>query len=279
MLSSAFVVVSMSSWVADDFVSGLSENQTLIRDYGWEIPLSILSYDSVSWWMPAAHAARVQRAGYATQLLAPGANWLEGLPDYLTHRSIFAGTVHAFRNSPPTHNIFIKPAEAKIDGFEAAWRTPREALAVIDMVKLPDDAFLQWTPKLLQLNHEHRFYVLDRQVLTGSAYLVDGITYYDGAVSHLSQDAEYFAQKAVNMITQQPAAYTLDVGYDELSQSWVVIEGNPAWCSGLYGADPHLALLTIERSCNPKERDLSFLWKADSSLVSSALKKVPLTLR
>lgn len=279
MSSSAFVVVSMSSWVADDFMPGLHEDQTLIRDYGWEIPQKILDYDSVLWWMPAAHAARVQQAGYAIQLLAPGAAWLTTLPESLTQRPIFYSDVRSFRLATPTQNIFIKPAEAKIDGFEAAWRTPDEALEIINNTNLPEDSFLQWTSRLLNLNHEHRFYVLDGKVLTGSAYLVDGMTYYDGAISPLSDAAEYFAQKSVDSITQQPAAYTLDVGYDEFSHSWVVIEGNPAWCSGLYGADPALALLVIERACNPLEKDVDFLWKPDASLVETSLKKVLLTVR
>lgn len=276
-MTDLFIVVSMKSWVAEDFMPGLNQ-RTMIKDWGWEIPAAVLDAQSVSWWMPAEHAARVQRAGFAKNLSAPGPNWLTTLDESLTGRSVFASTLVDFKKQPISQHVFIKPAEAKIDGFEAAWRSVSETLELCDSLNLPEDSFLQWTDTLMDVNHEYRFYVLDGKVKTGSQYLTDGITFYDGALDLKRSQAFEFAQHAADSIVDQPDAYTLDVGWNNLTSSWVVIEGNPAWCSGLYGCDPEAAIEVIERSCSALPND-NFLWQPDAFLKSKAERKVLLQVR
>lgn len=271
----AFVVVSMSSWVADDFQPGIT-NQKLIRNWGMDIPEHLSSYDSVSWWMPAAHAARLQRVEHAMELIAPGPYWLTQIPQSLTQRTVSSSTVEGFLSDAPTGEFFIKPAEAKIEGFEAAWRNFSQTSEIINKLKIPSGTFLQWSDRLIDINHEYRFFVLNDKVLTGSSYLVDGITHYDGADNSKWDEATDFAQYAVSSIKNQPAAYVIDVGIDITTNSWLVIEGNPAWCSGIYGSDPHKVISVIERACHLEDDDKSYLWNPDAFFKEKADFKVPL---
>lgn len=272
-----FVVVSMKSWVSEDFIPGLGTRK-LIKDWGWEVPKAVLNASTVSWWMPAEHAARVQRAGFAQNLIAPGSEWLCNLPESITGRSVFSSTVSELHKHPVDRHVFIKPAEAKIEGFEAAWRTFGQTTEICDELNIPENSMVQWTDTLMDLDNEYRFYILDGKVQAGSQYLTGGITYYDGAADEKNHEARKFAEYALDIIENQPEAYTLDVGWNKASSSWVVIEGNPAWCSGLYGCDPYLALETIERSCNPTIPN-DFLWVPDAFLVQKANKKILLPIR
>jgi hypothetical protein len=45
-----------------------------------------------------------------------------------------------------------------------------------------------------------------------------------------------------------PPAFVVDVGLVE-GRGWAVVEFNPAWCSGLLGADPAAVLGVLERAC------------------------------
>lgn len=271
----AFVVVSMSSWVADDFQPGVT-TQNLIRNWGMDIPEHLDAYDSVSWWMPAAHAARLQRVGHAKELTAPGPYWLTQIPQSLTQRKVSSATVEDFLSEAPRGGFFIKPAEAKVEGFEAAWRNYSQTCEIISNLKIPSGTFLQWSDKLIDINHEYRFFVLDGKIITGSSYLVDGLTHYDGADNSKFDEAAQYAQYAVSTIDSQPSAYVIDVGIDSATNSWLVIEGNPAWCSGIYGSDPEKVIRVIEKACHSAEDDKNYLWTPDAFLKEKAYFKVPL---
>ena len=52
-----------------------------------------------------------------------------------------------------------------------------------------------------------------------------------------------------------PPAFVVDVGLVE-GRGWAVVEFNPAWCSGLLGADPAAVLGVLERACRDKTDDL-----------------------
>jgi len=59
-----------------------------------------------------------------------------------------------------------------------------------------------------------------------------------------------------------PPAFVVDVGLVE-GLGWAVVEFNPAWCSGLLGADPAAVLGVLERAC----RDADALDAADAAWV------------
>jgi len=49
-----------------------------------------------------------------------------------------------------------------------------------------------------------------------------------------------------------PPAFVVDVGLVE-GRGWAVVEFNPAWCSGLLGADPAAVLGVLERACRDRD--------------------------
>lgn len=274
----AFVVVSYASWVATDFEPCIDSSQwKLIRDYGFDVPENLNAYEGVAWWMNAQHAARLQRVGVAKSLTAPGSGWLSSVPESLTGRKIYSSDLLEFLSWPSTYQCWVKPAEAKIDGFEAGWRSVADVWRISSELNIPADSSVQWTESLLDLNHEYRFYVLNGEIQTGSQYLVDGITFYDGADGSKMGEARAFADYATRVLgDNQPAAYTLDVGFDNISQRWILIEGNPAWCSGIYGSNPAKALTVIEHSCHMTLLNEKFKWIPDAYLKGIADRKIAL---
>jgi hypothetical protein len=45
----------------------------------------------------------------------------------------------------------------------------------------------------------------------------------------------------------------MDVGVID-DRGWAVVEFNPAWCSGVLGADPRRVLAVLERACHDTRR-------------------------
>ncbi len=62
---------------------------------------------------------------------------------------------------------------------------------------------------------------------------------------------------------QPPADGVRRLVLDGLPHGWAVVEFNPAWCSGLLGADPAAVLGVLERAC----RDVDGLDAADAAWV------------
>lgn len=291
-------VVSQRTWVAEE-LSG-TDLATVRQSYGLDIPEH---HPDDSWWMPAEQAARMLRSGVDLRLTAPGPKFLSSCvgPEFLGR------TVHTCRvknlkrsigwNHKTAEPIFAKPAEAKVETVPARiyWDDHFTERAV---AALPGDSWIQWTPTLLDLAVEYRFYVRSHRVVAGSLYLVtdpNGVqtTYYDGARSSVVTgcDARDFAREVVAELSgktgkraSQPDAYCLDVGWDRAQSRWVVVEANPAWCSAWYAATDPLrgrrdeVVKTILASCHGAE-DSRWSWRPDAYLIERAERQRPLPRR
>lgn len=270
------IITSMARWVYDDFVGGLGTqkndpNLIVNHDLGLDVPSDIS--DVYAWWMPAAHAARVSHAfpGQLT-LTAPGATWLDDVPQSLTGRTVATHTLADTLSHPWDGKLWTKPAEAKIEGFEAQLRTFEEF--VNDTDTLPDGTMVQTNDRFLSLNHEHRFYMVNGQPATGSPYLDNGVVWNDGIDWIHYEDALDFATHAGQLLgSHQPRSYILDVAWDFENNTWVVLEGNPTWCSGFYGSDIPSVLEAIHLSMIPDRR---WSWTPDPYLSQMAERKRPL---
>ncbi|MEU5208396.1 ATP-grasp domain-containing protein [Streptomyces sp. NPDC020742] len=168
------------------------------------------------------------------------ADWLAGLPRDLLRREIralplseaYALRRPAFVKSPNDKTI---RAMAYADGS----RLPGPDAVDPDTVVLVSD--------IVPFTVEHRLYVLDRQVCTGSRYAEDGLL----SPGPLAADAAAFgADVLARCGTTLPSAIVLDVGRTE--GRWAIIEANAAWASGRYTSDPDLALDTVLRSAGPE---------------------------
>ena len=276
MANKTLVVCSITNWIAQDFLEAKLSGWDVVADKGFDLPKITPSSD-VAWWMPTEHAVKLRYSGLSLPFIAPGSSWLSTIPQSLTGRSIVTETVREVlqRDFGQFHNgkVWIKPAEFKHQEFFAGLYSKDE----IQGFNLPEDAYLQWTDTVLNLGEEHRFYIVDENVQTGSEYLVDGITYYDGATSTRKQEALEFVAYAVDTLGRnQPPAYTLDIAYDGRTESWLVLEGNPMFSSAIYGSDPGIVADCLLRCVNPLDSDSKWLWTPDSFLMQKYARMRPL---
>lgn len=281
-------VVTSRSWVARELASNTVE--PVEQSFGLDLPESVSRDDG--WWMPAEHAARVVRQ-LPLRLTAPGPRWLTDLPEALRGREVLSFTVADWLRE--LHDTvgdggWCKPAEAKIEAFPAAWRTPDELAALLAETAMPPDSWVQWCPQRLDLAAEFRCYVLDGQVAAHSLYLTTDrsgrqTTYYDGAAcdTDTDTDALAFARTAAQQLWHiggAPSAYCIDVGYDRASGRWLVIEANPAWCSAWYGCDIDAVATTILAACRPSAAEHNrWGWRPDAYLTARAARMLPLPAR
>lgn len=278
MKAKTLVVCSITNWVVQDFRDAKIADLEIIGDRGFDLP-EVKPSPETAWWMPTEHAVKLQYSGFSIPFMAPGSHWLPTVSQALTGRFIGSATVEEILSNKDiflhteTGKLWIKPAEFKHQEFFAG-QYSQEGIAAFN---LPPDAVLQWTSTVLNIAEEHRFYVLDNEVVTGSEYLVDGVTYYDGAVSSRKDEALSFVVEAVQeMGLNQPPAYTLDVAFDRVSASWVVLEGNPAFSSAIYGSNPKKVVDVLLRCCNPGQNDTKWLWEPDSYLMKKYAHMRPL---
>jgi hypothetical protein len=189
-------------------------------------------------------------------LLEPPLDLLARLPASLRLREVqYARFSDLCRLKRPT---FVKPADALDKCFDAGTyshvrdiRAPRG----ID----PETPVLVAEP--VEWLAEYRCFVLAGQVVTSSPYLSFGRPVWrawgqGGEKAQPSPDAlavcsRLQAERSVTL----PPAFVVDVGLIE-GRGWAVVEFNPAWCSGLLGADPAAVLGVLERACRDAE-DLS----------------------
>ena len=273
--SPTVVVVTQRSWMASELATN-TRGVTVVSEPGMFAP-SVQEGPDVSWWMPIGFATRLHCEGAARELSAPGPSWLSAVPVQLSGRVVTSCRAADLEGLPRTGEFWCKPAEAKIETFPGGWYTAEQVAA---LALLPD-SWVQWTPTRLDLSVEFRCYVLEGEVLTVSPYLLGELTYYDMDEATLAAvpaaDATEFARTVVDRLgAAQPGAYVLDVGLDLISDRWVVVEANPAWCSAWYGCAIDAVLATIAASCRC---DNEWRWVPDAELVHHARRAGPLHRR
>lgn len=251
----------MSNWVFEEFKGALPKEQYAVKhDFGFEIPRTLPDL----WWMPTEHAYQVLRR-VRLPLVAPGAQWLDSLPEGILGRSVTtfsAESVDRFEGKR-----WVKLAEAKSEVLVAGLHSHDE----LESLKLPKGTQLQFSDKVLPLNDETRFYVAHGQIVTGSTYLLDGETWNDAERTGDYRGALAFGNHVVKELGEnQPPAYTLDVAMNQESCKWIVLEGNPAWSSGYYGSDLLGVAEVIEESMKPSSE---WEWQPDPYIVARGEKK------
>lgn len=252
---------------AQRFAPGVGDRDFFLS-YGLAVP-EAHDYDLVSFWAAGGYAARLRRIGLADGFTAPGQAWLSTVDPSLTGREIVTGGLELMPEDVP---FWGKPAEAKINAMVAGKYTAADVRIICNEYNVPDDTLFQWTESFLSLNFEHRFYVCDGEVVTGSPYLIDGEISFEGPFAYRHYDEAFeAAQTAVKELgDNQCRAYTLDMGLDTEKGKWIIIEANPAWSSGIYGCDPTKVIDVLDIACNTF--DPQWRWEPARYLVEQAEK-------
>lgn len=181
------------------------------------------------------------------RFIEPRPDWLPNLPLAYANRKIELTTLGAAKALD--RMAFVKPADEK--AFPAKPYAPR---ALRDGASSFDDSLLVLVSELVEFQAEYRLFVLDRAVTTASLYFrhgaiaqrVDGTwgRFPDEEAAALAFAAQVLADPGVFV----PPAVVMDVGLTA-DRGWCVIECNPCWGSGIYGADPTKVLPLLRRSC------------------------------
>jgi hypothetical protein len=257
-------VINHSHWVADE----LAENSLhpVKLTYGLDIP----PHDRKDlWWLPQAQAVKLIHSGEVLGLrtlptfIAPDASLLTKIPSAFLGRHVEVMTaeeaVSVLFEWPES---FWKMATAKHDVFNPQVRTHAELVSAVESANLPPNSLLQRSDILADdqaLQKEYRAFVkLDEDGIlrakTISIYLdsTSGkeVTVYDGAVAseeELSQASDFIEDVLSSIDFPVPPAFVMDVG-SLASESFVVIEFNPVWCSAWYDCNIDDVVAVIERS-------------------------------
>jgi protein-tyrosine phosphatase len=188
-------------------------------------------------------------AHFRLALLEPPLDLLARLPASLLLRRVeFARFRDLSRLTRPT---FVKPADPLDRCFDAgiyAAACDIRAPWGID----PETPVLVADP--VEWLAEFRCFVREGRVVASSPYLSFGKPFWrpwdqGGEKAVPSKDAlaicgRLLAERSIAL----PPAFVVDVGLIE-GRGWAVVEFNPAWCSGLLGADPAGVLGVLERAC------------------------------
>jgi protein-tyrosine phosphatase len=188
-------------------------------------------------------------ARYRLALLEPPLDQLARLPASLLLRGVqFARFRDLARLKRPA---FVKPADALDKCFDAGtYASPRDVRAPTEID--PETPVLMAEP--VEWLAEYRCFVREGRVVASSPYLSFGRPVWrpwgqGGEQAVPSADALAVCGRLLEMrLPALPPAFVVDVGLVE-GRRWAVVEFNPAWCSGLLGADPAAVLGVLERAC------------------------------
>lgn len=182
-------------------------------------------------------------------VLGPSAAWLPALPHRYLRREVRLTDLEGAQTS--TFPAFIKPPD---DKFFAA----RIYAALTDFVD-STQGLASTTPVLVsqpvRFEVEYRAFVEERRVATISVYIRAGQLADDWREEpgEREEALEFLSRLLADELVELPPALVIDVGR-LATGGWAVIEGNPAWASGLCGCDPTavlpvLAAATVPRGC------------------------------
>ncbi|TWP50807.1 DUF4343 domain-containing protein [Lentzea tibetensis] len=193
------------------------------------------------------HADRIA-ARLGIGLLEPADSWLPSLPSSLTRREVRAMTMGDARSLRGP--VFVKPPSSK--SFTARVYDGDLPLEV------PDDTAVL-VSEVVEFAAEHRLFLLDGAVHTGSRYATWGRL----DPGPLDPRVREFAEALPGL----PSAVVVDVGVTgppDDPRAWLaVVEANMAWFSQPYASDLDRVLDVVLRSAGPlgevAEHDRRFL--------------------
>jgi hypothetical protein len=202
-------------------------------------------------------AALAAAARLNVALLEPPLDLLARLPLEFRRRNVeFArfGDLHRLHAA-----AFVKPADALHKVFDAGIYANGRDIRTHRPVD-PQTPVLLAEP--VEWLAEFRCFLLDGQVMAWSPYLSFGRPVWKPfaeakAAPQIPPVAAAVAERLARSVALPPAL-VVDVGLIE-DRGWAVVEFNPAWCSGLLGADPARVLPVLARAC----RDAARLSDAD----------------
>lgn len=198
---------------------------------------------------PGGLIAAAKALGLNLQLQGPTAAWFASLSTAVTGRQWYAGNAALALKMAAAGPLFVKLADGKLRSFPARRYADvsslSRALAALDRSQ---DVQLLFTPGWLPLRSEYRVFTVDRQALTSSPYLVEGVSWEEDLPNHqhsMHAEALAFAAEVLRDVPEAPPAAALDVALTEAGR-FVLLEANQAFSAALYGCDADSVLRSVQ---------------------------------
>ncbi len=226
------------------FAAALASGWDVERLHSFLCPEGLAARDPVFYGETLLADAIAAELGIA--LLEPTADWLPLLPARYRLRDIRLMTLQEAVKLP--ERVFVKPTDEK--WFPA--RVYENGAAMDPDPQLaPDLPVLVSEPVVFDI--EFRFFVVERTIAAFSPYIRNGAVARD-ADGDWAADANEIAAAKQSMTAlladpevELPPAVVVDVGH-MVGRGWGIVEANPAWASGLCGADPRGVLSVLRRA-------------------------------
>jgi hypothetical protein len=186
--------------------------------------------------------------------IEPPLDLLARLPVEFRRRAVqFARFGDLDRLGAPT---FVKPADALNKVFDAGVYANVRDIRAPRGVR-PDEPVLVAEP--VEWSAEYRCFVLEGRAAAWSPYVSFGRPNWKPfgpgtLAARMPPAVAAFCERLFDKCpVPLPPAFVMDVGLID-DRGWAVVEFNPAFCSGVLGADPGQVLGVIRRSCRARER-------------------------
>jgi hypothetical protein len=188
-------------------------------------------------------------ARFHLAFLKPPLDLLAQLPSSFRHRVVeFCRFKDLQRLKVPT---FVKPADSLSKAFAAGIYSSVGQIRLTRNTK-PETPVLVAEPG--EWLAEYRCFILEEKVAATSPYLSFGRPVWRpfGQGGEQAQISANVLALCDRLLAEGPAifppAFVMDVGLIE-DRGWAVVEFNPAWCSGVLGADPKAVLRVLQCAC------------------------------
>ena len=151
---------------------------------------------------------------------------------------------------------FVKPADALNKTFDAGIYANAREIRTSKRVKSSSPVLLA---EPVEWSAEYRCFILEGEVAAWSPYISFGRPVWkpfaQGTLAgQTPQNVQLFCGRLFSRSgVSFPPAFVVDVGLID-ERGWAVVEFNPAWCSGVLGADPRKVLTVIDRACQDERR-------------------------
>lgn len=185
--------------------------------------------------------------GLGVSVLGPPDAWLPALPRDYVRREVRLTDLEGARKA--TFPAFVKPPDEKLFGA----RVYTDLAALLGATQGLDGTTPVLVSGPVRFEVEYRAFIEGRRVAALSVYLRGG-QLADGwreEPGEREEALELLGRLLADERVELPPALVIDVG-KLATGGWAVVEGNPAWASGLCGCDaaailPVLAAATVPR--------------------------------
>lgn len=226
------------------FAAALASGWDVERLHSFQCPEGLAAREPVFYGETLLADAIAADLGIA--LLEPTADWLPRLPARYRLRDIRLMTLEEAVRLP--ERVFVKPTDEKC--FPAR---VYERGAAIDPDPMIDRDLPVLVSEPVVFDIEFRFFVVERTIAAFSPYIRNGAIARDAGGDWAASESEIDAatQSMTALLADSdvelPPAVVVDVGH-MVGRGWGVVEANPAWASGLCGADPRGVLSVLRRA-------------------------------